>query len=627
MSKASHAFFLCKDYVKRTFAFTGNQSAGKVTLFTVVGATVAVAIGSFAFFDVNVSTVSADDVTTSVTVLNTPPVWTIDAEESTESSTTTPTNSGAVLSFVGTATDSNNDNYFLLICKTSGTPTASSNAPPACNGGVSNQWARSATTTSGAQATASTSTKETFPFNFEANHWYAWVCDANASLARCNATFKQGSGATASPFVINHPPTFISVSNDGPVLPGIPITWTTVASDTDAIRGADTLALFVCKAADFTGSDCGVGGSWASTTYYALNNPQASTTIAIPTQDKQYSAFVYVIDFKGRTATSSQQGFNSAYYVSNATPSVTAATISLVDTDNSGNLTLLTPHASTTGFKVQFEVTDNNSCLNASSTREIGTTTINVYRSSVTQAACMVSGDYNSNSCYTAQSSLFPISCTQDVASCSGASDVSATWTCTHTLWYNADPTDASTQYTADNWLASVQAYDNNYATSTLTESTTGNELSSFLAFDVSSTSISFGALEPGQQNDPLATTTDLLAYGNVGLDEDLYGDTMCTTWTTADSCDVGGVNAGTKIPVSNQKFATSSVAYAAGNTLTSSTSPTLLLINVPKTTATSSPQTKNTWWGINIPSAITLAGNYSGQNTITAIKSDPTNW
>ena len=132
---------------------------------------------------------------------------------------------------------------------------------------------------------------------------------------------------------------------------------------------------------------------------------------------------------------------------------------------------------------------------------------------------------------------------------------------------------------------------------------------------------------EPGQQNDPLATTTDLLAYGNVGLDEDLYGDTMCTTWTTADSCDIGGVNPATKIPVNNQKYATSSVAYAAGNSLTSSTSPSLLLINVPKTTSTSSPETKNTWWGINIPSAITLAGNYSGQNTITAIKSDPTNW
>jgi hypothetical protein len=153
--------------------------------------------------------------------------------------------------------------------------------------------------------------------------------------------------------------------------------------------------------------------------------------------------------------------------------------------------------------------------------------------------------------------------------------------------------------------------------------------MTSFLAFDVTQSSIAFGGLEPGQLNDPLATTTNLLAIGNVGLDEDVYGDTMCTTWTAADSCDTNGINAANDIPISNQKVATSSVAYASpfSYTVTSSTSPQEVTIRVPKTTATTSPQVKDTYWGINIPIAITLAGNYTGQNTITAKVSNLLFW
>jgi hypothetical protein len=35
----------------------------------------------------------------------------------------------------------------------------------------------------------------------------------------------------------------------------------------------------------------------------------------------------------------------------------------------------------------------------------------------------------------------------------------------------------------------------------------------------------------------------------------------------------------------------------------------------------------KDTYWGINIPIAITLAGNYTGQNTITAKVSNLLFW
>jgi hypothetical protein len=237
--------------------------------------------------------------------------------------------------------------------------------------------------------------------------------------------------------------------------------------------------------------------------------------------------------------------------------------------------------------------------------------------------------------CYVDASPLADITCSQDALSCSGASDSDVTFTCSFSLWYIADPTDTSTEFEADNWLASVQATDDDAAASTLVESSSGNELVSFLAFDVTESAIPYMALEPGQNTGTLASTTDLIAVGNVGLDEDLYGSTMCTNFGALggpgnpDACDTDGIDPAGDIITSNQQFGTSSVAYSGvgAYTLTASTTPAELLINVPKTTSTSTPETRDTYWGIAIPGTITTAGDYFGQNTITAKKSDPSVW
>lgn len=601
------------------------NSEGKVG----IAALVVICVAVFGIlFDAHVPSARADDVTTSVTVLNTAPTWTVDVQEYGGSSTTTPTNSGGVVSWIATATDSSGDNYYLLICKTSGAPTANISAAPTCNGGVANQWAVSASTASGAVATAATTTKETFPFQSELNDWYGWICDGNNPLPRCNLTSQQGSGTTSSPFVVNHPPVFTAISNDGPTDPGDTVTWTSTASDADIEGGADTVQLIVCRTSGFSNGTC-TGGAWATSTL-ASSNPATTTTIVIPTQDALYAGYVFVLDSHGHAATSTFQGFNSSFTVNNVAPSVSAATISLEDTDGSGNLTLVTPNATTGPFRVEFTATDNNSCQ-ATVGDEIASASINVYRSGIGQAGCDSSGEYNASNCYASSSPNFSpfVSCTQDGGSCSGTSDTTSTWTCTFPLWYVADPTDTTTPWTAENWLTSVSILDDDGFSSGITEGTTGNEMTSFLAFDVTETSIGYGGLEPGQQNDPLATTTDLIALGNIGLDEDLYGDTMCTSWSAPDSCDTNGVSATNDIPVSNQKFATSSVAYAAVDsyTLTGSTTPSELEIRVPKTTATSTPETRDTYWGINIPGTITQAGSYLGQNTVTAKKSDISFW
>ncbi len=624
MSEQIHRKF--NVFLKRT-----RTTEGKITIFTsIVACFVLVCVVSL--FQVNVPVASADDLTTSVTVLNTPPTYDTDVAESVASATTTPTNAGATLTFTVQATDSSGDNYYLLICKTSGAPTAAAGGPT-CNGGISNQWAVSAATASGAVASAATTTTNNFPFNIESNDWYGFICDNNATLARCNATVNQGTPGNdnASPFVINHIPVFHSISNNGPINPGSVLTWTSGSYDNDTLGGADTVRLIVCASPGITGSSCTNGGGYASSTLSA-SNAATSSTFAIPYQDRWYASYVYIVDNHGLAATSTFQGLANAFNIQNVAPSISAAGVSLIDYDNVGNLTLTVPSATSGPFKVQFTVADNNGCINASSTSEIASNIMATYRSGITQANCSTAANYNSNNCYAATSTMFTpfYTCTQDAAvnACSGASDSDVGYTCTFSLWYNADPTDASTQYTAENWLASVRATDDNSLNSAFTEGTVGNELVSFLAFDVSESAVAFGSLQPGDQNDPITATTTLYAVGNVGLDEDIYGDTMCTNWTAPGSCDAGGINPATEIAISYQKVATTTYSsYASATALTSSSSPTSILVNVPKTTSTSSPQSRNTYFGIQIPIAITLAGSYTGQDTITAKKSNPSVW
>src|SRR4051812_46006579 len=100
-----------------------EMTAGRITIFAVLSGAIIAATTLAAYFEVLVPVTSAANVNTSVTVLNTPPQWTINTHELVASATTTPTNAGARLYFRATADDSNLDNYWLIVCKTSVAPT------------------------------------------------------------------------------------------------------------------------------------------------------------------------------------------------------------------------------------------------------------------------------------------------------------------------------------------------------------------------------------------------------------------------------------------------------------------------------------------------------------------------
>lgn len=605
---------------------TDNLSdAGKITVLTAfLGVIIFVGVfllnvGGHQFKEVS----AASTATTSVTVVNTPPVWTQNAGEEFESSTSSPTDAGQQVSWTAIGTDPNGERYYLLICSTVATPTANANAAPACDT-PSHQWGVSASTTSGVLARAATTTLASFA---ESNAWFGWVCDSNPTSPRCSTTYTQGSNATSSPFEVNHRPVFTAYTNTSPGIPGASITFYSTSSDSDVSGIADQVKLIVCNANDYsTTTDlCGAGGTLASSTFFAAN---ASTTytIVIPTQDQNYTAYGYVVDNHNFEASGGAQGTSATLTVSNVAPTVTPA---LININGGSDMTLTVAANQTPGFTLQFTVIDNNSCQAVGSTSEITGYIASVYRSGIGDAVCDGSaGAYNANNCYPSgvATSTWNLNCTLDVSSCSGPLDTSAVYNCTFPLWYIADPTDGtatSTQYPTQNWLASVQAADNNFATGTKASSTNPVEVRSFLAFALNTLTIPYGSLQPGSQTDPIVSTTTLASTGNVGIDQNLAGESMCPTYGSATHCPNSATST---IDANEQVYGTSTVAYAGGVAL-SSTTPTFLNLKGPKSTSTSTPATKNAYWGIKVPSAITYAGNYTGENTFYAVSGAAANW
>lgn len=609
-----------------------QTNAGKVTIATMLSL---IGVITLAFlFDLGGGTkslpvVQADTATTTVTVINQPPQWTRIASERYASATNTPTNVGTSTVWDAVGTDANGEDYFLLICIGTSSPaaaTAFQNAPPECFGGAGNRLARSATTSSGAEAQAF---RTALDADAEFTRWVAWICDANAGVPACNSratgtSTSPSTVATSSPFVVNHRPYLTAdPTNDSPTLPGDITTWTSLGGDNDTIRGGDELRLIICQTNSFDAAIPGcTGGTWGTTTPPVTSNPTATTSIAIPTQDRNYGSYAFLIDEFNLAATSSF-GATSTLTVANATSSVSTSTMVL---GVGGNLQLTVEQGETPGLRFDFDVTDDNSCLNASSSDEFAGQKVYIFKDG---EACSNFADYDPNHCYSSDrpTTTWNIVCTASSTTCSGASDLTQTIECTFPMWYVADPTDLG-PFVANEWLASVVAIDDDGGLSATTSLTTADndfELLQFLAFTATtgpSGAIAYGSHQPGNGNATLSATTTLLATGNVGMDETLSGYAMCPTYPT---CSGNGTST---IFVPFQEYALSAVAYGAGTDLATTTGgDPELEINIPKSTSTSTPSEDDTHWGILVPPAITLSGDYFGVNTITGVVAEDGDW
>mgnify|MGYP000395018026 CR=1 FL=1 len=92
------------------------RTAGKITIATaIMGIFVFLAAFMVDFGSQELQKVSAQQATTTLTVLNTPPEFTVEPYETVESSVTNPTNSGDEVRWEAVGTDSNGAPYFLLV--------------------------------------------------------------------------------------------------------------------------------------------------------------------------------------------------------------------------------------------------------------------------------------------------------------------------------------------------------------------------------------------------------------------------------------------------------------------------------------------------------------------------------
>jgi hypothetical protein len=541
--------------------------------------------------------VEADDATTSVEVGNTVPAFTstFEPHEDPASATSTPTNVGLDVTFKAKASDANSDDWKLLIC-TSGSVTGTS-----C---TASAWCTSNFASSTAEATCS---HTALVGETETEAWYGFACDS----VGCSAESHKTEADIGPPFHVNHSPAFTVFADDGPKGPATTITWSTTASDPDS-GGSDTISLYVCKLADFTGTVCGVGGTWCSSIADADGDPTCNETT--PRPDGDYAAYGYVLDSHSFVSVDTAEGTNSSPTVTNSSPSISASSINLLDTDGSGYLELNSEQAETSGFKVTFIVADDNSCLTTSSADEITSALINVRMSEITQANCVASSTYDANNCYPDASDWNPVcAASSTVDSCTGNTDTSVGWACTFPLQYHTDPTATSTPKVAYNWVAAAKATDDDTATSTLTDSTTySNEMDKFMSYDLASTTLAYGSVSPNA--DSLEKTTTVIATGNVGLDDNLSGGNaaskgMCVT--DYPTC------SGAYIGIGQQKYnLTSALGWEGAGATALAYSPAESELNCSKTTVTGSPATKDTYWYLRVPTGQAV-GTYTGQNTI----------
>lgn len=573
------------------------------TAFFVVILSTFISKGLFRSFSTNI--------TTQVRVGNAAPAFTSAPAESapnlpngtTEacySSNTGAATDGDTITFKATATDPNGSthSYYFLVCSTSSITHPEDEVPPRPAGQIPS-CTGTTFCTSGATAVASgTEASCTYTDNTSSwsTDWYGIVCDNFASDQKCSVS--QGSGSSGSPLFVNHTPAFSTSGVSGAANPGATFTWTTTSSDPDT-SPYNNIKLLVCKTQAISAGAC-TGGEWCSSAGTETSNSTCGYVATSPYADGSYNAYPYIVDECNLASAGTAQGVNKAFTVNNVAPSVSSVTL------NGGSAISLT-QSTTTAVSMTASVTDNNGCRNQGNTaNEISNVKAYLYRSGITYTGCDTLGEANNNNCYP-EVSCSAGTCTNGVT----------TYTCSASLQHYADPTVASTIFATDNWLNSIKATDDDAATGT-TQVTTGVEVNTTLGGDTTPTTIDFGTLQVGGENAPLDRTLTHNPTGNVGLDITVKANTatMCTNYSTC--------TGGTPISISNIKYAlTSGISWSSGTTLT--TSAVEAEVNIPKQTSGTVP-TKQTWWGIQIPSNI-LPGVYNGLNVVDYVLGETSGW
>jgi len=539
---------------------------------------------------------------TTVSVANTAPTISV-AYESPTSDNTTPTDVGDNVTIYATGSDVNGDQYWLAVCKGAGITKGTSGGAPTCNTAA---WKIATSKQTQAVAT-SVSFTITSGETLETYDWYAYVCDDNAGDQKCSAA-DQGSGASGSPFKVNHAPGFTGSSNDGAKNPGAQQTVTVSSgqySDGDSSGSQDQVKLYVCPSQAFTDGaspHCDATELCSSSLTTPGNPITCNFNLANPVSHGTKHYYPYVVDTHGLMSGGAGQGEDKTYSANDIRP-----TFASTPTLNGGSAIGLTHEKTTNNIDVIGTATDDNGCgdLVASNTYA------DVWQTSLTRTGCDSGGEASGNNCY------YHVTCALDTATndCTGGSDKDAGFKCTVAFQYYANPTDTYSPWSTDSWTATFIPGDEQTLNGTGEKNSNTVVMNSYLAIGLADSpynAIAYGSVAAGAHTTPnLLDLTHMKATGNVSIDASISGDPM--------------TGPGTSIPANKQKYGIGASAplWGAGGNAVLSGTPTLTALHTCKSGYTQTPGWKSVYWGIDIPAG-QVAGDYTGSNTITAVEN---NW
>jgi hypothetical protein len=512
--------------------------------------------------------------------INTGPVFTVSPIDDGADSFS-PVDIGSTITFAGTATDTEGNDYYLAICKSAGIMPGNNSAPTCLNG----SWCVSAAASSSVEATCDYLTATTS----EVVDWVAYACDQKlgVGVAKCStSTAGYNGNEFDSPFYLNHRPVLTSISTYAPTTtPGQLYTINSVSSDPDTLNGADTLNFIVCRT-----NSAGPGGCTNNDQVCASStggsNISCSFTPPIPTAAGTTNYYGFLFDEHGLAASTSPK--NSSYVISNTKPDLGTLNFVGLPVINGSSSIVLNLRGSDTPVAVTISMSDLNGCT------DITSATAKIYMSA-TSSSCSA---LDKNVCYAAAS---PVDCTK--TNCIAGS-ATANYTCTTSLKYFALSTDSynasTTQY---GWLSSINVYDS--AVNISFASSTGVELVSNLGIDVTEPLIDFGSyLYAGQNSASKNSTSTVVNIGNSPLNVDLSGSDM-----------YAGMGAPLAVNNLQWKLGTN-FSYGTGFSLSSVA--TTVPANIQKATTTT-----DTWkrflWGIGVPSNANST-SYNGTTTFIAV-------
>jgi len=281
---------------------------------------------------------------------------------------------------------------------------------------------------------------------------------------------------------------------------------------------------------------------------------------------------------------------SSSASVTNALPVASSVSI------DSAAASITLTEATTKTVTATFNVTDDNGCEDIDSHATNDTVAV-LYRTNVTGGAGCTPDALN---CYS-------MSCSQDAGSCTaGGADLAATYTCTASVQFYADATDAGTYITTD-WTATATPRDNAGTDGTTAADTI--EMDTLTALNVTTT-IAYGALALGANTTTTDQTTVVTNTGNndpIDIQLDGYGATDGDGYSM--TCTIGTITIG------NERYSLTAATDWSTKTQLTDTAANVTTFDLAK----GASSTKNVYWGFGMPST-GVGGSCTGKVNFTAI-------